>query len=74
MPDPEDTASPDPPPLPPPEPDPTECCGEGCIRCVWDVHDEAMEVYRERLVAWKGRHPGKAGIPGAEGNGQQSIG
>lgn len=58
MPDPDRATSPDPPPQPPAEPDPAECCGEGCLRCVWDIHDEAMERYRERLAAWKERHPG----------------
>ncbi|MDQ3269519.1 MAG: oxidoreductase-like domain-containing protein [Pseudomonadota bacterium] len=59
MPDPDRATSPDPPPQPPPEPDPADCCGEGCVRCIWDLHDEAMERYRARLAAWKARHPGR---------------
>ncbi|WP_132143918.1 oxidoreductase-like domain-containing protein [Luteibacter rhizovicinus] len=50
------TSTDDPEPQPPPEPDAEECCGEGCVRCVYDVYDEAMERYRERLAAWKSRH------------------
>lgn len=53
---PEDAAA-DPPPLRPPEPDAAECCGEGCPRCVFDVHAEALERYRAALAAWQARHP-----------------
>jgi len=48
----------DPKPVPPAAPDPADCCGEGCVRCVWDVHDEAMMRYDEALAAWQARHPG----------------
>ncbi|HWU75162.1 MAG TPA: oxidoreductase-like domain-containing protein [Rhodanobacter sp.] len=47
----------DPEPTPPPEPDAADCCGEGCVRCVYDIHDEAMERYRMALEAWRSRHP-----------------
>jgi len=47
----------DPMPQPPPEPDPEDCCGEGCVRCVYDVYDEALERYRAALAAWHARHP-----------------
>jgi hypothetical protein len=47
----------DPPPQRPPEPDPADCCGEGCVRCVRDVHDEAIERYKIALAAWQARHP-----------------
>jgi hypothetical protein len=50
----------DPKPLPPAEPDPEDCCGEGCVHCIYDVYDEAMERYRLALAAWEGRHPGGA--------------
>lgn len=37
---------PPPPPLPPPEkPEPGDCCGSGCVRCVWDVYYEELEAY-----------------------------
>jgi len=48
----------DPPPRRPSEPDPEECCGEGCVPCVYDRYDEALERYREALSAWRARHPG----------------
>ncbi|WP_183423171.1 oxidoreductase-like domain-containing protein [Luteibacter sp. Sphag1AF] len=47
----------DPKPLPPPEPDPEDCCGEGCVRCIYDVYDDAVERYRARLSEWQSRHP-----------------
>jgi len=35
-----------PPPPPPPEkPEPGDCCGSGCVRCVWDVYYEELEEY-----------------------------
>jgi hypothetical protein len=45
----------DPRPLPPQEPDASDCCGEGCIRCIHDMHDEAMQRYRSALAAWQAR-------------------
>lgn len=54
----EDSIHPDDPkPAQPDEPDPSDCCGEGCVRCVYDVHDEAMQRYRIALQAWQARHP-----------------
>ena len=47
----------DPPPRRP-APDPGDCCGGGCVRCVYDLHDEAMARYEAALAAWRGRHPG----------------
>ena len=46
----------DPKPVRPPEPDAADCCGEGCIRCVYDRHDEALERYQAALAAWLERH------------------
>jgi hypothetical protein len=48
----------DPPPRRPEEPDPADCCGEGCVPCVYDRYDEALQRYREALAAWRKRHPG----------------
>jgi len=45
----------DPAPVRPEEPDPADCCGEGCVRCIYDVHEEAMERYQIALAAWKAR-------------------
>ncbi len=47
----------DPPPVKPSEPDAADCCGEGCIRCVYDTYDEAMERYKAALAAWQARQP-----------------
>lgn len=44
-------------PVRPAEPDAADCCGEGCIRCVYDRYDEALERYQLALAAWQGRHP-----------------
>ena len=39
------------PPLEPPEkPLPGDCCGSGCVRCVWDVYYEELEAYNKSLA------------------------
>lgn len=60
----------DPPPLPPPEPDPADCCGEGCANCVYDIHDAALQRYREALAAWQARQQGASGAGGEAGRGR----
>ncbi|MDH0685187.1 oxidoreductase-like domain-containing protein [Achromobacter animicus] len=50
------TSNDDPPPVPPERPAPDECCNSGCIPCVYDLYDEAMDRYREALKAWSARH------------------
>lgn len=40
-------------PTPPEEPDALDCCGEGCVRCVYDVYDEAIAEYRQALATWE---------------------
>ncbi len=42
-------------PQPPPEPDPSDCCGEGCVNCVFDVYDTALQRYRLQLLEWNQR-------------------
>lgn len=42
----------DPEPHKPVDPDPLDCCGSGCARCIFDVHDEAMQRYRDQHAAW----------------------
>ncbi|CAI8609079.1 unnamed protein product [Vicia faba] len=32
-------------PPPPEKPDPDDCCGSGCVRCVWDVYYDQLEEY-----------------------------
>lgn len=60
----------DPMPRPPSEPEPEECCGEGCVRCVYDIYDEALERYRAALAAWRARHPDD---PAGRGYGPPSL-
>ncbi|MGB0132301.1 oxidoreductase-like domain-containing protein [Dokdonella sp.] len=43
----------DPRPQKPAEPDPLDCCGSGCTRCVFDIHDEAVQRYKDALAAWR---------------------
>lgn len=50
----------DPEPRKPVEPDPAGCCGSGCVRCIFDIHDDAMQRYREELAAWRRRQDGSA--------------
>ncbi|MEZ5462235.1 oxidoreductase-like domain-containing protein [Dokdonella sp.] len=46
----------------PVEPDPLDCCGSGCVRCVFDLYDDAMQRYREELAAWEeSRRGGNSG-------------
>ncbi|GLT39202.1 hypothetical protein SLA2020_134080 [Shorea laevis] len=35
------------PPPPPEKPEPGDCCGNGCVRCVWDVYYEELEAYNK---------------------------
>ena len=51
----------DPKPQPPVEPDALDCCGEGCVPCIYDIHEQAMERYRTALAAWLARHPEASG-------------
>lgn len=34
-------------PSPPEKPLPGDCCGSGCVRCVWDVYYEELEEYNK---------------------------
>jgi oxidoreductase family protein len=47
----------DPMPRPPPRPDPEDCCNGGCVRCVFDMYEDAREAYEAALRAWRERHP-----------------
>lgn len=47
----------DPRPEPPEKPLPSDCCGGGCDPCILECYEEALVHYRERLEAWRARHP-----------------
>ncbi len=47
----------DPRPQPPVEPQLEDCCGSGCVVCVFDAYELARERYAARLAAWLARHP-----------------
>jgi hypothetical protein len=47
----------DPMPIAPPQPDFELCCGNGCDPCIFDLHDLAMDAYRQSLRARRARHP-----------------
>ena len=32
----------------PPRPD--ECCGSGCVRCVYELYDEAVELWEKEVA------------------------
>lgn len=51
------SSPPDPQPVRPVEPEADACCGEGCVRCVFDIHDEKLERYEAALAAWQSRQP-----------------
>lgn len=43
------------PPRPPEPPDPADCCGEGCVNCIHDVYEAALERHRRALADWEAR-------------------
>ena len=47
----------DPQPQPPLEPQLEDCCGSGCVVCVFDAYEMARERYAAQLAAWQARHP-----------------
>jgi hypothetical protein len=42
-------------PQPPARPDTGDCCRSGCVPCVFDLYEEALERYRIELKAWRER-------------------
>ena len=46
----------DPMPEPPEHPGSAACCGSGCDPCILDLHERAMEQYRQALREWRARH------------------
>jgi hypothetical protein len=61
----------DPRPQPPKEPQLEDCCGTGCVHCVFDMYQIALEHYATALAAWQARHSGQADGAAA---GQRSTG
>jgi hypothetical protein len=45
----------EPPPQAPVPPALEDCCGSGCNPCIFDVYEDALERYRQRLTAWQQR-------------------
>jgi hypothetical protein len=55
----------DPVPLEPARPEDYECCGNGCEPCVFDLHAQAVELWRADMKAWRERQAARAGaLPG----------
>ncbi|WP_310387111.1 oxidoreductase-like domain-containing protein [Roseateles sp.] len=50
----------DPMPEPPAAADSGACCGNGCAPCIFDLHDLAMDQYRQDLRAWQARRGSSA--------------
>jgi len=50
-------------PTPPKRPDPDECCRSACDPCIFDLHEDAMDRYREQLRAWLARQADTAPDP-----------
>jgi hypothetical protein len=38
-------------PEPPEKPLPGDCCGSGCVRCVWDIYYDEVQDYQKALAA-----------------------
>ncbi|GGC68381.1 oxidoreductase-like domain-containing protein [Undibacterium terreum] len=49
------------PPVPPRQPELEECCGSGCVPCIFDIYEDAMERYRKELQAWEAGKTKKRG-------------
>jgi len=52
-------------PMPPVQPELEACCGNGCEPCIFELHDLAMDAYRQALRAWRARHPDTPANAGA---------
>lgn len=38
----------------PQEPDPDECCGRGCVQCVWTTYTQALHEYQAAVAVARG--------------------
>jgi hypothetical protein len=43
-------------PEPPAAPCLDDCCRSGCVPCVFDLYEEALERYERALAAWEAAH------------------
>ena len=41
-------------PRPPDEPDPQTCCQRGCVPCIFDYYDRALERWETRVLSLGG--------------------
>lgn len=53
--------APAPVPVPPEKPLPGDCCGSGCVRCVWDIYFDELDAYDKALAAHAAASSGSAG-------------
>ncbi|KAF7073819.1 hypothetical protein CFC21_078756 [Triticum aestivum] len=44
-------------PEPPEKPLPGDCCGSGCVRCVWDIYYDEFQDYQKALAAHSSASP-----------------
>lgn len=51
----------DPRPVPPREPQLDDCCGSGCVHCVFDIHQMAAQHHERALREWEARQAEGAG-------------
>lgn len=45
----------DPPPTPPIEPQAGDCCGGGCVPCVYEIYEMELERYEAAMQKWQQR-------------------
>jgi len=48
-------------PQPPEKPLPGDCCGSGCVRCVWDIYFDELDAYDKALAAHAAASSGSGG-------------
>ena len=53
------------PPQPLSKPEPGDCCGGGCVNCVYDLYETALERYALQLAQWRAAQ----GLPPKTGSG-----
>jgi hypothetical protein len=58
---PEHSPADDPPPTPPRKPEAFECCGSGCMPCIFDLYEEDLQRFESALHAWEKRQRAERG-------------